>query len=50
MDQALEDQVCSCAACQQSCNKPAAAPLHHWEWPERSWVRLHMAHVLPSTS
>ena len=47
MDQALEDQVRSYAACQQSCNKPAAAPLHHWEWPERPWVRLHIDYAGP---
>ena len=47
MDQALEDQVRSCAACQQSRNKPATAPLHHWEWPERPWVRLHIDYAGP---
>ena len=31
--------------CQQPCNKPSAAPLHHWEWPERPWVRLHIDYM-----
>ena len=35
LDQQLEEQVCNCAIYQQARNKPAAAPLHHWEWPER---------------
>ena len=47
MDQVLERQVSSCIVCQQSCNKPAAAPLHHWEWPERPWVRLHIDYASP---
>ena len=24
-----------------------AAPLHHWEWPERSWVRLYIGYAGP---
>ena len=47
MDQALEQQVQSYVVCQQSRNKPAAAPLHHWEWPERPWVRLHIDYAGP---
>ena len=47
MDQALEQQVSSCVVCQQSCNKPVAALLQHWEWPEKPWVRLHIDYAGP---
>ena len=47
LDQQLEEQVRNCATCQQARNKPAAAPLHHWEWPERPWVRLHIDYAGP---
>ena len=47
LDQQLEEQVRNCATCQQARNKPAAALLHHWEWPERQWVRLHIDYVGP---
>ena len=35
----VEDQVRSCAACQQQTSGSPTAPL---EWPERPWVRLHI--------
>lgn len=41
------EQVRSCAVCQQARNKSAAAPPHHWEWPERPWVRLHIDYAGP---
>jgi len=47
LDQQLEQQVRTCASCQQVHNKPSAAPLHHWEWPERPWVRLHIDYAGP---
>ena len=47
LDQQLEEQVRNCATCQQARNKPATAPLHHWEWPERPWVRLHIDYAGP---
>ena len=47
LDQQLEQQVRNCVSCQQSRNKPPIAPLHHWEWPERPWVRLHIDYAGP---
>jgi len=47
LDQQLEQQVRTCASCQQVRNKPSAAPLYHWEWPERPWVRLHIDYAGP---
>ena len=47
LDQQLEEQVRNCPSCQQSRNKPPTAPLHHWEWPERPWVRLHIDYAGP---
>jgi len=38
---------CVCTSCQQVHNKPSAAPLHHWEWSERPWVRLHIDYAGP---
>jgi len=47
LDQQLEQQVCTCASCQLVYDNPSAAPLHHWEWPERPWVRLHIDYTGP---
>ena len=38
----MEIQVKSCNECLQSKHKPAEAPLYPWEFPGRSWSRLHI--------
>ena len=47
LDQQLEEQVRNCVSYQESRNKPPTALLHHWEWPERPWVRLHIDYAGP---
>ena len=42
MDEAIEDTVKHCQACQESRPSPPAAPLHPWEWPSEPWSRLHL--------
>ena len=42
LDAAIEDIAKSCSTCQQMQDKPAAAPLHTWIWPETPWYRLHI--------
>ena len=42
LDAAFEDIAKSCSSCQQMQDKPAAAPLHTWIWPETPWYMLHI--------
>ena len=41
MDQDIEERVRDCESCQYNRHHPPKAPLHPWEWPKCSWVRLH---------
>ena len=43
LDADVEDKVKSCKVCQFH----RAAPLHPWEWPEKSWSRIHIDHAGP---
>ena len=43
LDADTEDKVKSCKECQFH----RAAPLHPWEWPEKSWSRIHIDHAGP---
>ena len=43
LDADIEDKVKSCKVCQFH----RAAPLHPWEWPEKSWSRIHIDHAGP---
>jgi len=47
IDSDIENKVRNCNTCQQHRNKPASAPLHPWEWPEKPWVRLHLDYAGP---
>lgn len=47
IDADLEQQVRHCAICQQNRNLPATAPLMPWEWPDRSWARIHIDYAGP---
>ena len=42
MDQCIENEVKSCASCQQCRPSPAPAPLHPWEQPSKPWSWLHL--------
>ncbi len=42
LDQAIEDKVKSCEACQLTRPLPTVAPLHPWEFPKQAWSRLHI--------
>ena len=42
IDKKLEVRVKSCNECLRNKHKPAEAPLHPWEFPGRSWSRLHI--------
>jgi len=44
MDSQLEE---ACPSCQLNQNMPATAPLHPWEWLQRSWSRVHIDHAGP---
>ena len=47
MDSDIESRVKNCQLCQQSLNSPSKAPLHPWEWPERTWSRVHVDYAGP---
>ena len=47
LDQAIEEKVKLCEACQTSRPMPAVAPLHPWEFPKEAWMRLHIDHAGP---
>ena len=46
-DSDVESYVHNCSDCQKVLNKPAAAPLHPWEWPDKPWSRLHIDYAGP---
>ena len=47
MDRALEFAVKTCAECQENQKSLARAPMHPWEWPDRSWARIHIDYAGP---
>ena len=47
MDALLEEQVKNCQVCQAHRKTPAPAALHPWEWPSRSWTRIHIDYAGP---
>ena len=47
IDKELEFAVKTCAACQENQIFPAKAPMHPWEWPDRSWARVHVDYAGP---
>ena len=47
IDKDLENAVHSCSPCQQSQDKPARLPLHHWPTPDRPWSTLHADYLGP---
>ena len=47
MDRELEEMVQMCDTCQLHNKSPSAAPLHHWEWPEKPPTRIHIDYTGP---
>ena len=47
MDAHLEQKVRQCSPCQENRKSPPEAPLHLWEWPHKSCVRLHLDYAGP---
>ena len=43
----LEEMVQTCDTCQLHNKSPPAAPLYTWEWPEKSWTRIHIDYAGP---
>ncbi|XP_048578018.1 uncharacterized protein K02A2.6-like [Nematostella vectensis] len=46
LDQAIENMVHHCEACQSVRKQPATAPLIPWKWPVRVWQRVHMDYAV----
>lgn len=42
MNKRIKDMVKSCPSCCINRSDPPSAPLHPWQFPERSWQRLHI--------
>ena len=42
LDQAIEERVGKCHACQESRHMPPKAPVFPWEWAKAPWTRLHI--------
>ena len=47
MDDEIDSLVCSCSKCQVQQDSPPLAPLIPWNWPTRSWSRLHIDYICP---
>ena len=47
LDGDIEEKVKSCQVYQLQRAAPATAPFHPWEWPEKSWSRIHIDHAGP---
>ncbi|XP_065182448.1 uncharacterized protein K02A2.6-like [Sycon ciliatum] len=47
IDDEIELKVKSCQPCQAIQKSPALQPLHPWEWPGKTWVRLHVDYAGP---
>ena len=47
LDTEIERHVKDCNACQIYSRQPTVAPLHPWEWPGRTWHRIHIDYAGP---
>ena len=47
LDAEIELKVHSCAVCQEHSKLPANANLHPWEWPGKTWYRMHIDYAGP---
>ena len=42
LDKDIETITKKCEGCSYNQPEPQKAPLHHWQWPERPWERVHI--------
>lgn len=47
IDLDIENKVKACEMCALYQKYPPIAPLHPWEWPKKSWTRLHIDYAGP---
>ena len=47
LDAQIEMCVKDCTTCQLHSKQPPVAPLHVWEWPGRTWHRIHIDYTGP---
>ena len=47
IDGGIEGLVQTCDTCQKQQRQPNSAPVHHWEYPNNPWERLHIDHAGP---
>ena len=47
LDTEIERHVKDCNACRLYCRQPPVAPRHPWEWPGRTWNRIHIVYAGP---
>ena len=47
LDMEIERHVKDCNTCQIYSRQPPVAPLHPWEWPGRTWHRIHIDYAGP---
>ena len=47
LDAEIELKVRSCGVCQEHSKLPANANLHQWEWPGKTWYRVHIDYAGP---
>ena len=47
LDTEIERHVKDCNTCQIYSRQPPVAPLHPWEWPGRTWHRIHIDYAGP---
>ena len=47
LDAEIERCVKDCTTCQLHSKQPPLAPLHPWEWPGRTWHRIHIDYAGP---
>ena len=47
LDKEIEAGVKSCMMCSLTQPDPLKAPLHPWQWPEKSWQRIHIDYAGP---
>ena len=46
----IESLAKGCVDCQAVNNKPPVAPLHHWVWPAKPWLWVHIDFAGPFQS
>ena len=47
LDKDIEILVNSCSKCLSVRSDPKRANLHHWEWPDKPWHRVHVGYAEP---